>query len=144
MEPNITFSDQTHKIIIPSPRPTGDRTGLYILLLLLSLLFILIFYLIYNFIAYKRYSYSQKKKLEIEKQFNDRLLAVLSQCNEQQQQQQQQQSMKRSHSYEQSIISSNDTPLLITTSLNNQENFKSINKSVSNQYHITNQLVSDL
>ncbi|CAF4320703.1 unnamed protein product, partial [Adineta steineri] len=119
MEPNITFSDQTHKIIIPSPRPTGDRT------------------------AYKRYSYSQKKKLEIEKQFNDRLLAVLSQCNEQQQQQQQQQqqSMKRSHSYEQSIISSNDAPLLITTSLNNQENFKSINKSVSNQYHITNQLV---
>jgi hypothetical protein len=61
IERNKTYFDQTHRIFISSPKPTTDRTALYIIILLCLLVFILIFYLIYNFISYKRYSSSLKK-----------------------------------------------------------------------------------
>jgi hypothetical protein len=60
-ESNKTHSDLTHRIFIASPKPTADRTGLYIITLLCVLFFILIFYLVYNFISFKRYSSSLRK-----------------------------------------------------------------------------------
>jgi len=61
---NKAHFDQTHRIFISSPKPTTDRTGLYILVLLCFLVFILIFYLFYNFISFKRYSSRKKNKIK--------------------------------------------------------------------------------
>lgn len=79
---NDTSLVQTHRIFISSAKPSTDRTGLYILSLLLSLLLILVFYLLYNFISYRRYSRARKKKEQLEQQLNDRLLIVLNQSPE--------------------------------------------------------------
>jgi hypothetical protein len=61
-ESNITLTDETHRILISSPRRTADRTGLYIIFLLFLLLFILVVYLVYNFISFKRYCSSLKSQ----------------------------------------------------------------------------------
>lgn len=145
---NRTFSDHTHRIFLAPPKHVSDRTGLYIIFLLFILLFILIFYLFYNFISFKRYSYSRKnsknkktmtttKKNYSEKKFNDRLTIVLAQSIEDEK-------IKRVHSFEELIIPSHHIPLQITTPLFKHQCSKQMKKSISNQYHITNQLVSDL
>lgn len=138
---NNTSFDHTHRIFISSPKLTSDRTGLYIILLLLILLFILLFYLFYNFISFKRYTYSQKhtKMKEqrtnySEKQFNDRLTILLTQSPEKEK-------IKHVHSFEELIVPSHQIPL---TPLYKQQTLKQMKKSISNQYHITNRLVSDL
>ena len=59
---NDTHVDAIHGIYISSAKPTGDRTGLYIIFLLFMLSFILLFYLVYNFISYRRYCSVRKKK----------------------------------------------------------------------------------
>ena len=137
---NRTSSGQTHRIFITSSTPVSDRTGIYIILLLLILLFLLLSYLFYNFISFKRYSYSRKhppnktkkKNHYSEKQLNDRLTIVLNQSIEDQK-------IKRLHSFEELTI-----PSQSTTPLFKHQSTKQIKKSIFNQYHITNQLVSDL
>ena len=59
---NITVTNEKHQISILSPKPTGDYTGLYIILLLSTLLFILIFYVVYNLISYECYTLTRKHK----------------------------------------------------------------------------------
>ncbi|UJR22273.1 hypothetical protein I4U23_025333 [Adineta vaga] len=132
-ESNNKSIDQTHRIFISSPKQSTDRTNLYIFSLLLSLSLILVSYLVYNFISYRRYTRSQKKKHELEKQLNDHLLIVLNQSIEPTLIRQSRANNELTH------------PLhILTTSFTEHRNSKEIKQSISNQYHISNRLVSDL
>lgn len=142
-EPNITLSDQTHKIFISSPTPVSDHTGLYIILLLLLLTFILVFYLIYNLISFKHYSLSQKNKKKSSiystEQLHEHVSINLSQTTKPK-------IKERTHSYEELRNSSHRIPSQTTTSLLIHENIRQANKNfIRDPYKInTNRLVSDL
>jgi hypothetical protein len=125
IESNTTHVDQTHRIFISSTKPIADRTGLYVIILLSFLLFILIYYLVYNFISFKRYRSSRKKKCA------EKHLSTEPQLN------------RRSPSYEELIIPSHQIPLETSTSLSIQKSSKQSSPS-SLSYPITSQLVSDL
>ncbi|CAF0770275.1 unnamed protein product [Adineta ricciae] len=131
---NQTHTDQTHRIFITSPKPSSDRTGLYILSLLLSLTLILVFYLVYNFISYRRYTRCQKRKLDLEKQFNDHLLIVLNESTSPL-------SIKHARSNEELTLPSRQ---MSTTSFIEYQDSTEMKRSISNQYNISNRLVSDL
>jgi hypothetical protein len=125
-ESNGTSLQQTHRIFISSPKPSTDRTGLYILSLLLSLLLILVSYLLYNFISYRRYTRSRKKKDYLEQQLNDRLLIILNQPFESE-------AVPAAHSTDEQPVPG-PMPSLPAADRN----------SVSHQNYISNRLVSDL
>ncbi|CAF1051407.1 unnamed protein product [Rotaria sp. Silwood1] len=140
IESNITLSHQTHQILILSSKSTIDYTSIYVIVLLIILLFILIFYLMYNFISYKRYSISRKNQrnssLHSIEQLNDHLSIVLTQSTKPKVE-------RRSQSFGELQIPLNRVPLR-ATSLSMYSKFREKKNFISNQYEITNQLVSDL
>ncbi|CAF2610785.1 unnamed protein product [Rotaria sp. Silwood2] len=140
-ESNITLSDQMHQIFILSSKPVADHTGTYVVLLLTILLFILLFYLMYNFISYKRYSISRKNQMNSSlystEQLNDHLSFVLGQTIK---------SKPESHVKlnDELKIPLHRLPLQTTTTLSMYPNLRQTKNFISNQYEITNQLISDL
>lgn len=61
-ESNKTHIDHTRRIFVSTENSRADRTGIYIVCLLCLLGFILVYYLCYNFVSYRRYLSSIKKK----------------------------------------------------------------------------------